>query len=260
MNPGLALAALLTAASPSDIGAPIRLGDLQARVWMGDRPSPSPRLVVVIHGDLASERDAYQYRFAEAAHQALHDTIVLALLRPGYADDQGARSPGSHGMATGDNYTPEVIAALHAAVLAARERYHVRSVTLVGHSGGAALAVDLAEADPALISRLLVASCPCDLNAWRAHMARRQMNPLWLMPVRSRSPMAALGRLAGQTIIRLVVGQNDVVTPPELTAAFVKAARGSGVQASAVVLPGATHTVLLDRRVLDQLVALQTQA
>ncbi len=247
----------MAAAPQPSSGVPGRFGALQARVWSADRASAAPRLVVVLHGDLAGETDAYQYRFAEAARRTLRDTVVMAILRPGYADDEGARSPGAHGLATGDNYTPEAISALRDAILAAREKFHAQRVTLVGHSGGAALAADLAGEDPPLVSRLLLVSCPCDLRAWRAHMAERQMNPLWLLPTRSRSPADEVSKMSADLRVRLAVGQDDVVTPPELTTAFVKAADARGLRVSAVIMPGVGHTALLDPRVLQELVALE---
>jgi pimeloyl-ACP methyl ester carboxylesterase len=214
--------------------------------------------VIVIHGDLASEKDSYQYRFAAKAHRALGNTVIAAILRPGYADESGIRSLGAHGLATGDNYTPEVISALRAAVIDAKVRYGARDVTLVGHSGGAALAADLAEFDPGLASRMLLVSCPCNVPAWRRHMAMRQLNPVWLMSVRSLSPMDGVKRLSPRLQLRMAVGQRDAVAPPELTIAFKNAARAGGVlRASAVIVPEAGHGILLATPVLDELKALQ---
>jgi pimeloyl-ACP methyl ester carboxylesterase len=209
--------------------------------------------VIVLHGDLASRSDSYQYQFAERAHRALANVVVIALLRPGYEDDQGARSPGQHGFATGDNHTPEVIAALRAAVRDARSRYHGRDIVIVGHSGGAALAADLVEGDPALASDLLLVSCPCDLEAWRRHMADTQGDPIWRRPVRSVSPLDGVTHFSPPLRIRLVTGQDDPVAPPALTGAFADAARASGVDVRTVLLARAGHNILLDPRVLTAL-------
>jgi pimeloyl-ACP methyl ester carboxylesterase len=183
--------------------------------------------------------------------------VVVAILRPGYADPAGLRSPGARGLATGDNYTPEAIAALRAAVLAAKAQYKARDVTIVGHSGGAALAADLAESDPGLMDRLLLVSCPCDLRTWRRHMAVAQLNPLWLLPVRSQSPLDGVSRLPKSLRLRMIVGQQDTTAPPALTLTFVNAARVAGVHASSKVLGGAGHRILLDPRVLQELASLE---
>jgi predicted esterase len=236
---------------------PISLAGLKARVWVPLRTSKSRHLLVVIHGDLAGANDSYQYLFAQAARDALLDTMVVAVLRPGYADRYGARSPGDHGLATGDNYTPQVINALRAAIVSAQALYAPDDTTLVGHSGGAALAADLAEADPKLAQKLLLVSCPCDLKSWRLHMALKQANPAWLLPVRSRSPSEGISRLAHTLTMKMVVGEQDVVALPSLSLAFANTAHSFGVRTSVKILSGAGHAVLLDRRVVAELVSLQ---
>ena len=42
----------------------------------------------------------------------IDDSVVVALLRPGYRDHTGERSEGEQGLKTGDNYTPEVVEAV----------------------------------------------------------------------------------------------------------------------------------------------------
>lgn len=244
-------------AAASASGTPVVFAGLVGRAFAPVRGGPQPRLVVVLHGDLA-DGAAYQYRFARSARDALADTAVVALMRPGYADDQGRRSPGVRGQATGDNYTPAAIDAVRRAIEAAKARYHASRVTVVGHSGGAAVAADLAEADPTLVSRLLLVSCPCDLRPWRLHMALKQLSPMWLLPVRSLSPLQGARRLPPRIRILLVVGEKDDVAPASLTAAFVSAARGAKVRADELVLPGVGHEALLDPRTLRALVQLQT--
>ena len=83
-------------------------------------------------------------------------------------------------------------------------------------------------------------------------MAWRQMNPLWLIPVYSQSPMDGVGRIDRGARIRVVVGERDGVAPPRLSLSFARAAG-----APVVTLSGAGHDVLLDPRVMQTLVALQ---
>lgn len=240
-------------------GLAVHLGGLEARAWRSDQSTDHPHLVVVLHGDLAGRDDAYQYRFARVARGALGDTVVVAILRPGYVDSFGQRSSGVRGLATGDNYTPEAIKSLLAAIVAARSLYGARDVTLVGHSGGAALAADLLEVDPKLASKLMLVSCPCDVSAWRTRMARQQFNPAWLLPVRSVSPMQGVERLRSDLILKMVVGEHDAVTPPIFTLTFADRARSVGVRASVTILPGSGHNILLDPRVLAGLVSLEAE-
>jgi pimeloyl-ACP methyl ester carboxylesterase len=209
-------------------------------------------LIVVLHGDAPFERPDYQYRFAAAAARSLPGENVVAILRPGYQDPTGDASQGARGMSTGDNYTPEVIAALDQAVRARARATKASRVTLVGHSGGAALAADLAESDPGLSSRLLLVSCPCDLAPWRNYMARRQLNPLWLLPTRSVSPRTGAGRMSANEVIAMLVGAQDDVAPERFSAALL-GALVPHVEARLTVLDGAQHNILGDRRVLEEL-------
>ena len=76
-------------------GGPYRL---KVRVFLGQRLSEHPVLLVVLHGDLGTD---YINLFAsQAADQ--RDIVAVALLRPGYSDKQGDVSDGIKGLATGD--------------------------------------------------------------------------------------------------------------------------------------------------------------
>ena len=78
--------------------------------------SSHPVLVVVLHGDLLGLRtlppNTYHYVFADEATRRIEDVVAAAVLRPGYRDHSGERSDGEQGLATGDNYTPEVVDAV----------------------------------------------------------------------------------------------------------------------------------------------------
>ena len=238
-------------------GHSVQASGISGRAWSTARLSTSPRLVIVLHGDLAGPNDEYQYKFARLAAQHLEDTVVIAALRPGYEDSGGLRSKGDHGLATGDNYTPEVITRIRAFIDSERAARHARSVTLVGHSGGAAIAADLLEEDTTISSRMLLVSCPCDLGAWRRHMFLSQFNPAWLLPVRSLSPLERARRLPHDLRLRIVVGEGDRITPPRLSAAFASVAIAAGLHPALLALPGIGHNALLDPRVLRQLAVLQ---
>ena len=221
--------------------------------WRGAAVGPHPPLIVVLHGDAPQGPPSYQYRFAASVVAARPDAVAVALLRPGYADPTGRRSDGRRGWTTGDNYTPQVLDQLAAAVLDARRRYGAAQVTLVGHSGGAALAALLLERRPWVAERGVLVSCPCDLHAWRRHMARLQLNPVWFLPVRSLSPTETVGRIRPGVPVMVLVGERDDVAPPRFSRAFVEAARKKGVPARLVVVPGAGHELLLDPAVLAAL-------
>jgi len=73
---------------------------------------PSPILVVVLHGDLGRVDDV----LATNAANEIHGIIAAALVRPGYTDVDGNTSDGVKGGAFGDNYTPEVLNQMDAAI------------------------------------------------------------------------------------------------------------------------------------------------
>ena len=245
------------AAAAIEPGARLELAGLQARAWNAPVVQRATRLIVILHGDLAGPRDSYQYRAAANAAARLPDTVVVALLRPGYGDGV-VRAPGPRGLALGAHNTPPGVGALAAAIRAAKARFGAGEVTLVGHSGGAVLAADVAEADPTLASRLLLVSCPCDVASWRRRTAVRRLNPAWLLPTTLVSPLDGARRLGPGTLVGMVSGREDDVAPFALAKALVRTLSDAGTPAHLRVLAGAGHNILLDPRVLDDLIALQS--
>src|SRR5271155_526873 len=162
----------------------------------GARGAGANPLVVVLHGDAPFANPSYQYKFAADVAQAAPGSAVVALLRPGYRDPYGAKSDGDRGFASGENYTAEVTDDVAAAIQALKNQYGVTSVILVGHSGGAAIAADVAARSSGnLIQQLFLVGCPCNVPAFRRHMARLQWSPVWLLPVNSLSPDQELGQM-----------------------------------------------------------------
>jgi pimeloyl-ACP methyl ester carboxylesterase len=259
--PGPAVASMRAAGPPGEtVWLTTPLGRQKARVFRSIQVSPRPRLVVALHGDAPFERPEYQYLFAQKAAAALNDTVVAAILRPGYTDADGDKSGGVRGATTGDNYTPEALASLASAIAQLKARYNARDITLVGHSGGAALAAELAERRPELATRAVLVGCPCDLDGWRLYMARKQLSPLWLLPVASLSPLKDAARLSPASRILLLVGEKDDVAPARFSNAFALAARRTGAEVQVQVLPGLGHNILLQPAVLDALTRFQGQA
>lgn len=230
----------------------------KALLFRSESISRHPDLIVVLHGDAPKERPGYQYRFAAHVAAALPDTVAAGLLRPGYTDPTGDRSEGERGRATADNYTPAVIAQLAGAIAQLQAQVHPGRTILVGHSGGAALAALLMERHPELATHALLVSCPCDLPAFRDHMARLQLNPLWLLPVKSVSPIAEVTQLRPEARLRVVVGSADEVTPPPLSRAFAAAA-GQHAHVALVIVPGAPHDMLFAPEVMRELRKLEAE-
>jgi len=226
---------------------------IKSVIYRGARLTEHPVLVVVLHGDLPSP--SYHYEFSRRAAMKMEDVVVAALLRPGYKDGAGDRSEGEMGLTTGDNYTPAVIDTVAEAVKQLKEKFHPARTVLAGHSGGAAITADLLGRWPALVNAALLVSCPCDVPAWRRHMLAMQRDPIWLVPVKSLSPMELADKISRSVRVRLLVGGDDPVAPPELSRRYADALRKQGDDVSLTILPGLKHNILLEPAVFDALQA-----
>lgn len=173
--------------------------------------SSHPVLVVILHGDLDA---AYHYVWAANAAKQIHGIVAVALVRPGYKDDAGDTSDGRMGNTTGDNYTPEVLNQLDAAIHQLIAELHPSAVVLMGHSGGAAISADLLAWDQGLAKAALLLSCPCDLPPWRKHMKPLHPSPLWDEPITSISPVDVVDKISPKARITLIVGERTPLLLP----------------------------------------------
>lgn len=222
-------------------------------------PRPArPVLVVVVHGDAPFRPPGYQYQLARQLAATYPGIVAVGLLRPGYSDPQGNRSAGRRGEATGDNYTPEVVDAVAAALGELRQRYHATRVVVVGHSGGAAITANLLARHPTRLDAALLASCPCDVPRWRQHMQQLQGGAIWEAPVRSLSPQALVGGVSTATPVTLVVGTADSVAPPRFSRAYWQALQQRHHPAQLVQLPDQGHEILLSAAVQREIGTLLT--
>ena len=230
---------------------------LWLEVYPASRLSAHPTLLVVMHGDAPFNKPGYQYTLARQVAQADSDVVAVGLLRPGYTDPGGHQSDGQRGEATGDNYTPAVIDAIAAALDTLRTRYHAGRVVVAGHSGGAAITADLLGRHPGLADAALLASCPCDVAAWRAHMKRSTGGgAIWDAPVASVSPEQVVARIPTTTRLTLLVGTADSIAPSQLTQAYYQRLRQQNIPAKLRELPGQGHEIFLSKAVLEEIMPL----
>lgn len=236
-------------------GQPISLGAsghrIAGRVYLDGPAVPGAPLVVVLHGDAPFRKPGYQYSFASTVSQLDPGVRVAALLRPGYADPYGAKSDGDRGFSTGENYTPDTVFALADAISALRTQYGSKAVVLVGHSGGAAIAADIAALRPGLVKQLFLIGCPCDVPAFRHHMAAAQFNPLWLVPSESLSPTETVQQMSCDISVIAVSGADDRTTLPQYARAYTRAARSRGIKALLLTLSGKGHEILNEDAVTE---------
>jgi pimeloyl-ACP methyl ester carboxylesterase len=224
---------------------------LKTSVYESPRLSSHPVLVVVLHGDLLGLRavppTTYHYVFADRATRKLEDIVVAAVLRPGYRDHSGERSDGDQGLATGDNYTPEVVDAVAAVIEQLKARFHPSHTVLVGHSGGAAITGDLLGRRPSAVDGALLVSCPCDLVAWRKQMMRMQdNNPIWSKPIRALSPQELVSKVSPRVHVVVLVGAKDDVAPPSMSTNYAEALKKHGAHVTLTIAPDLGHEVLLE--------------
>ncbi|MFS2109150.1 alpha/beta hydrolase [Sphingomonas sp. Sphisp140] len=252
----LLLGASLAACSPR-AGAPAEppapVNGLYSQSF-GNTPAKQVRtMIVVLHGDSPAAKPDYHYAFARAASEAVPDSIAVALLRPGYEDPQGHRSPGERGETTGGNYTADRINAVAATIRHLQRRYALARTVLVGHSGGAAIAADLAATHPGLVDGIVLVSCPCALPEWRKHMKKVSPTPLWDAPVTSLDPVQLVGGMAPSLRAAVLVGADDKTTPVRFSRTFAEALSLRGIATDYRIIPGKDHELLGDPEVISAL-------
>jgi pimeloyl-ACP methyl ester carboxylesterase len=231
-------------------------GRLKTQVYSSTPLSDRPALVIVLHGDLFNPTPSYQYAFAQALTQGfdapamparvrarlgvlppVHDVVAAGLLRPGYMDNVGDRSDGNRGDARGDNYTVEVTSDVASAVRVLTRRFMARRVVLVGHSGGATIAALVLGRHPDLADAALLVACGCG-------------------PTRSLQPLDLASAIRRDVTVRLVVGKEDDVTPPDLSLRYAEVLQERGVDAHVTVLPGLGHNIMFTQPVFAEIARL----
>lgn len=227
----LALCAGAAAASKGGLAAWSRFGDGR------------DVLIVTVHGDLSIGLPAtYHYDFALAAAMQVPDSAGVGLLRPGYFDGQGRRSPGS-ALGRKDNYTREAVDMIADTIGALRAEGGYRHVVGVGHSGGAAIVATAMALRPGVIDSAVLVSCPCDIRRWRDHVLNERASrrdPVPLDWTRSLSPSDHVTGLAPDARVVAITSRTDKLTPPALARDYVAALEREGVNARFVEteLPG----------------------
>ncbi|WP_333571457.1 hypothetical protein [Sphingomonas sp.] len=224
--------------------------NLHARNFGATTPDTVRTLVVVLHGDGSPEARSDHYRFAESVTQAIPNSAAVALLRPGYGDTAGNRSPGQAGMGVGDDYTQERIDAIAESLGILRRRFAAARLILVGDSGGAAIAADIAGIRPELLDAMVLVGCPCALPEWRKGMQKQRHGAAWGTPVASLDPLKTAGGVMPGLRAAVLVGLNDKITPPALSRAYAEALALRGIATDLRIVPGRGHDLLNDSEVL----------
>lgn len=208
---------------------------LVIRTFAGKLAKPDPTLVVFLHGDTSSGGpSSYLYPYAE--RWADERTISVAMIRPGYYDNERNQSTGSD-LGRRDNYMPDYMDAVADAVSRLKVHHKAARVVLFGHSGGAATAANILGRHPGLANAALLLSCPCNLSSWRAQRDRSGASG----STRSLSPHSVMDRIPEATIVVAAVGEGDSNTQPILSKDYAETLAARGVKARYLPIPGAGH-------------------
>jgi alpha-beta hydrolase superfamily lysophospholipase len=224
---------------------------MAGRVFKSADTTAHPVLAIVLHGDLLDARDSYHYRFAQTMAAQSQNTVAVGLIRPGYGDEAGQRSDGNALLATGDNYTADVVDAVADAARQLKARYDARAIVLIGHSGGAAISALMLGRHENVADAALLVACPCDVPAWRSYMNTVRPGPIWQRPHQGLSPMDFASRVNPAAIVELLVGANDQVVRTEYSEKYATLLKARGAAASVSILPGLDHNILLRPPVLE---------
>ena len=231
------------------------LGQQKVLLAESEETSEVQELIVFLRGDAPFEDPTYQYRIARQIASLRSNAVVASLLRPGYKDQCGDRSGGDTGEMIGDNYTWDVIESVNTIVEALQTQFTPSQTTIIGHSGGAALTALLAAKHPKRMDKALLVSCPCDLPAWRAHMAEFTNNPYWTTPtLAGESPVEYVDQLDVDIHIELIVGTEDKITPTDLSQRYLQAGMKSDKQMRLTIITDGDHDMINRRETLAQIV------
>jgi len=253
----LALAAGVSAAQPPSppagktVWIDIPAGRLKTRVFQSARLGDHPVLVVLVHGDIPDPRQGL-YEVAQGIAGMSDDVVAAGVLRPGYQDSTGDMSSGKMGYAIGDNYTPEVVDAVDAAVLKLKTDYHARAVVIIGHSGGGAISADLLGRHPDDANAAVLLSCGCDPKEFMQRWVREHPVFPKNLPNPSLLPLELAPKVSPKSHVRMVIGDKDDVVRLADSQAYAQALKARGVDVTLTLAPGIGHNdIFRARQTLD---------
>jgi pimeloyl-ACP methyl ester carboxylesterase len=247
----LALAAGAAAAQPTLRPAPqgpvgktvwidIPAGRLKTRVYQSAKISQHPVLVILVHGDIPDPRQGL-YELAQSITSITEDVVAAGVLRPGYNDAQGDKLSGKLGYAIGDNYTPEVVDAVDAAIRKLKADYHARAVVIIGHSGGGAISANLIGRHPKDVDAALLLACGCDPVEFMARFTREHAFIPKNLPNPSLLPLDLAPKVSRRQHVRMVIGDQDDVVRLPASQAYFNALKAEGIDVTFIMAPGIGH-------------------
>jgi predicted esterase len=206
------------------------LGPLKDRIYGGGTNA----LIVLLHGDVSRGGPAgYMYDFAQSISRRHSDTTVVALLRPGYYDSDGLKSPGNNHTRI-DQYTSKNNDLVADTIANLEKATNIKNVIVLGHSGGAAQLGVILGQRPELVDAAILLSCPCDLASWRTSNGRKLFT-------RIQSPSDFVKTVAASTQVAAITGAKDDNTRPYLAENYIRKLKSRGLNAVVKIIPEAGH-------------------
>ena len=233
-------------------------GRVKTRVYQSAKLGEHPVLLVLVHGDVPNPGQGL-YEVAEAVARISDNVVAAGLLRPGYKDAQGDASAGKMGVAIGDNYTPQVVDDVDAAIRQLKARYHAGKVVVMGHSGGGAITANLIGRHPEDVDAAMILSCGCDPNEFMTRWVREHPRFQMIQPNPSLLPLNLAPKVPKRMQVRMLIGDKDDVTGLPASQAYFHALQAHGVDVKFAVVPGVGHNDIFQApQTLDALVEVLT--
>ena len=238
----MVLAVALAAAAHQVVAAEPCAADNRTRVAANDEclvirtygeSAERTSLIIFIHGD-GSRGGSSDYMYPMAHFFGAKGVVAVGLIRPGYFDSMNNFSTGTS-YRVWDNYQPDVIATVAAAVKVLKIHYKAENVVLAGHSGGSAISGVIIGKHPGLVNAAVLGACPCNVPDWRI------MRKGWNDWPTSLSPHDFIGEIDKKTVVVAVTGGNDGNTEPILAREYVASLKGKGIDATYIEVPGVGH-------------------
>ncbi|WP_424947018.1 alpha/beta hydrolase family protein [Candidatus Spongiihabitans sp.] len=161
--------------------------------------------------------------------------ISTSLLRPGYHDKLGNKSPG-YPSRKDDDKTKRKNAIVAHTVAHLKQKYNATRVLGVGHSGGAIMLGAIIGQQPDLFDAVVLTSMACNIPQWRQHRSGRNTMP------RSQSPKKFARNISPGIIIRAIAGKKDHNILPHHTTDCVRLYKKRGADAKAIIVEDAGHS------------------
>ncbi len=208
-------------------------------------------VVIMLHGDMSHGDSDYMHVLSREytnrlSSIGLRNFIIISPLRRGFSDRSGNRSSGLK--LTKDLYTDDVVRQSIEFVSAIKSKFPKASVTIVGHSGGAAIAAIIAGMEPRLVDRLVLVGSPWYIRLWRTGYRRNSRWP------NSLSPHNFEAGTSPEQKFFIIAGKRDKFTPPALAIGQQNSLSRRGRSVELLILDD-KHNALMRRTETIRLVA-----